>query len=105
MTERPPACVRISRGRVLVTPPAACDKAMRRDGITPRPPVGVGERAWWLGELLTRTPLRVWGEPDAFLRLPVTDEWAAVLRRGLARAAAGQRDAQWATALTGQLTE
>lgn len=105
MAERSTACVRAAGGRIMVVPPAACDKAMRRDGITPRPPVGVGERAWWLEELLTRTPLRVWGEPDEFLRLPVTDEWAAVLRRGLARAAAGQRDARWATALTGQLTE
>ncbi|GGM10315.1 DUF5691 domain-containing protein [Dactylosporangium sucinum] len=105
MTERSAACVRVQGGRVLINPPAACDKGMRRDGIAPRPPAGVGERAWWLEELLTRTPLRVWGEPDEFLRLPVTDEWAAVLRRGLARAAAGQRDPRWATALTGQLTE
>ncbi|WP_432833434.1 DUF5691 domain-containing protein [Dactylosporangium sp. CA-092794] len=105
MIERTTACVRVAGGRIHVLPPSACDKAMRRDGITPRPPAGVGERAWWLEELLTRTPLRVWGEPEEFLALPVTDEWAAVLRRGLARAAAGQRDAAWATALTGRLTE
>jgi hypothetical protein len=105
MTERSTACVRVSGGRVLVTPPAACDKGMRRDGIAPRPPAGVGERAWWLEELLTRTPLRVWGEPGDFLRFPVTDEWSAVVRRGLARAAAAQREPGWATALTGQLTE
>ncbi len=37
--------------------------------------------------------------------MPVTEEWAPVLRRGLARAAAAQRDAAWATALTGPLTE
>ncbi|WP_426508934.1 DUF5691 domain-containing protein [Dactylosporangium sp. McL0621] len=105
MTERSTACVRVVGGRIQVAPPAACDRAMRRDGIVPRPPAGVGERAWWLEELLTRTPLSVWGEPEEFLALPVTDEWAAVLRRGLARAAAGQRDSRWATALTGRLTE
>ncbi|WP_433081804.1 DUF5691 domain-containing protein [Dactylosporangium sp. CA-052675] len=105
MIERTTACVRIAGGRIQVVPPSACDKAMRRDGIVPRPPAGIGERAWWLEELLTRTPLRVWGEPEEFLALPVTDEWAAVLRRGLARAAAGQRDPRWATALTGRLTE
>jgi hypothetical protein len=104
MIERTTACVRATGGRVLITPPSACDKGMRRDGITPRPPAGIGERAWWLEELLSRTPLRVWGDPDEFLRRPVTDEWAAVLRRGLARAAAGQREPGWATALTGQLT-
>ncbi|WP_433054053.1 DUF5691 domain-containing protein [Dactylosporangium sp. CS-033363] len=105
MTERSTACVRVVGGRIQVVPPAACDKAMRRDGIVPRPPAGVGERAWWLEGLLTRTSLSVWGEPEDFLTLPVTDEWAAVLRRGLARAAAGQRDSRWATALTGRLTE
>ncbi|MET7401469.1 DUF5691 domain-containing protein [Dactylosporangium sp. NPDC005572] len=105
MTDRSTACVRVQGGRVVINPPTACDKGMRRDGIAPRPPAGVGERAWWLEELLTRTPLRVWGEPGEFLRLPVTPEWAAVLRRGLARAAAAQRDPRWATALTGQLTE
>src|SRR5262249_59366693 len=57
MAERCTACVRVTGGRVEVTPPAACDKGMRRDGISPRPPAGIGERAWWLEELVTRTPL------------------------------------------------
>ena len=55
------------RGRIDVDPPAACDRAMRRDGIAPRPPAGTGERAWWLEEILARTPLRVWPDPEAFL--------------------------------------
>jgi hypothetical protein len=105
MIERSTACLRVAGGRIQVVPPTACDRGMRRDGIAPRPPAGVGERAWWLEELLTRTPLRVWGEPEEFLARPVTAEWAAVVRRGLARAAAGQRDSRWATALTGRLTE
>jgi hypothetical protein len=105
MTERSTACVRITESRVMVAPPAACDKGMRRDGIAPRPPAGIGERAWWLEELITRTPLREWGDPGQFLARQVTDEWAPVLRRGLARAAAAQRDPAWATALTGPLTE
>lgn len=105
MIERTAACVQVAGGRIRITPPTACDKGMRRDGIVPRPPAGVGERAWWLEELLTRTPLRVWGEPEPFLALPVTEEWSAVLRRGLARAAAGQREPRWAAALTARLTE
>jgi hypothetical protein len=104
MTERTTACVRIAEGRVLINPPAECDRGMRRDGISARPPAGMGERAWWLEELITRTPLAVWGDPAAFLALPVTAEWMPVLRRGLARAAAAQQDPAWATALTGPLT-
>jgi hypothetical protein len=105
MAARSRACVRVVGSRVRILAPAACDTGMRRDGITPRPPVGVGERAWWLEELITRTPLREWGAPDTFLAMPATDEWAPVLRRGLARAAAAQADPAWATALTGPLTE
>jgi hypothetical protein len=105
MAARSRACVRVVGSRVRILAPAACDTGMRRDGITPRPPVGVGERAWWLEELITRTPLREWGAPATFLAMPATDEWAPVLRRGLARAAAAQADPAWATALTGPLTE
>jgi hypothetical protein len=105
MTERSTGSVKVHNGRIVVDPPSECDKAMRRDGIAARPPAGIGERAWWLEELITRTPLRVWGDPAAFFALPVTETWAPVLRRGLARAAAAQADAAWATALTGPLTE
>jgi hypothetical protein len=105
MTARSTACIRLTGTRIMVNPPAACDREMRRDGISARPPGGIGERAWWLEELITRTPLGVWGDPTRFLALPVTEEWAPVLRRGLARAAAAQRDPVWATALTGPLTE
>jgi hypothetical protein len=95
----------LAGNRIGIDPPSTCDKGMRRDGINPRPPAGVGERAWWLEELLTRAPLRIWGEPAAFLRRQVPEGWSPVLRRGLARAAAAQRDATWAAALTEQLTE
>lgn len=37
--------------------PEACDKAMVRDGLEVKPPRGVGEKAWWLQQLLAATPL------------------------------------------------
>jgi len=98
-------CVELHERRIVVHPPAACDRTMRRDGIAPRPPAGTGERAWWLEEILARTPLDVWPEPRAFLARAVDGNWAPTLRRGLARAAAAQRDGAWAAALVDPLTE
>jgi hypothetical protein len=77
---------------------------MRRDGIVARPPTGVGERAWWLEEILARTPLRHWPAPATLVGRPVSRAWVAPLYRGLARAAATQRDRAWATALVDRLT-
>jgi hypothetical protein len=105
MADRATACVDLRGGRrIVIRPPAACDRAMRRDGIAPRPPAGVGERAWWLEEILARTPLRVWPEPRAFLALRMSEEWVGTVRRGLARAAAVQGDGGWAAALVDRLT-
>jgi hypothetical protein len=104
MAARARECVLPSQGRIGVRPPAACDRAMRRDGIVPRPPAGTGERTWWLEEILARTPLQVWPEPRAFLSRRVADTWAPTLRRGLARAAAAQRHRGWAAALVDPLS-
>lgn len=109
MTERALSFVDPAPGAsapITVTPPDRCDRSMLRDGITRRPPAGVGERAWWLEEILARTPLATWpGPPAAFLRRPVTSGWRDVLHRGLARATARERDPAWAAALVSALTE
>ncbi|MFC9325406.1 DUF5691 domain-containing protein [Kitasatospora sp. NPDC057015] len=104
---------------LLVTPPAACDAAMQRDGVAPKSPTGRGERAWWFGEIIAATPLRTWTEdtgltPAGLLALPVGDAgrggrgdggadstWADDLREAWARAAVRQHDADWARALLG----
>jgi len=103
MAERARACLRVGPHRVDVRPPGQCDRAMQRDGVTPRAPAGTGQRAWWLEEVLARTPMATWGAPDDLLRLPIPDEWAGVVRRGLGRAAAGQGDGEWAAALVDRL--
>jgi hypothetical protein len=105
MAARAGACVDLSDpARVGINPPDTCDRSMTRDGIAPRPPSGVGERAWWLEEILARTTLRQWPRPDEFLARSISDEWRATVRRGLARAAATQRDVGWAVALADPLT-
>ncbi|GAA4679200.1 hypothetical protein GCM10023263_13020 [Phytohabitans rumicis] len=110
MAGRALACVRLEGDRLVVTPPVERDESMRRDGVQPRPPQGVGPQAWLLEEILARTPLDTW--PAAFdrpadrvLALPVADDWGVTIHRGLARAAATERDPVWATLLADQITD
>ncbi|WP_369183858.1 DUF5691 domain-containing protein [Streptomyces sp. Y1] len=115
MSERALAAVRLSASgtHLLVTPPAECDAAMQRDGITPKSPTGRGERAWWFGEVVAAAPLSTWPRstgltPEQLLALRVGDSidetsssWADDLREAWARAAVRQHDADWARALLG----
>jgi hypothetical protein len=57
-----------------------------------------------LEEILAHTPLHVWPDPPAFLGRPLSEEWEATVRRGLARAAATHQDDTWAAALVDPLT-
>jgi hypothetical protein len=104
MADRARHAVRIGAGdTITIHPPAACDRDMRRDGIVARPPAGTGERAWWLEEVLARAPLGVW--PADLLDRPAPDQWRPTLQRGLARAAATQRDPRWAARLVDGLAD
>jgi hypothetical protein len=100
MVARAREAVRVGRtGGVTVNPPTECDPGMRRDGIAPSPPAGTGERAWWLEEILSRTPLSTWD--ISMVEADVDDRWAGALRRGLVRAAVGAGDSRWAYELLG----
>ncbi|MFK8848628.1 DUF5691 domain-containing protein [Streptomyces sp. Ac-502] len=92
---------------LVVQAPRACDAAMQRDGVVPRPPSGRGERAWWLSQLLEAAPLECWSgwlgglEPAEIVALPVADGWRTELHDAWCRAAVRQRDAAWTRALLG----
>jgi hypothetical protein len=78
--------------------PVACDEGMRRDGITAKAPRGIGERAWWLGQLVSAAPLSVWGDPAPLMHLPI-DVDPRLLSLGWAAAAVREGNADWAFAL------
>ena len=100
MAGRARSCLQLDRGirgtRLLVSPPAECDAAMRRDGITPGPGGGpqLAERARLLLEVMARAPLRTW--TDGFGMTPAeivrvrSGDWAPVLVAGWSRAAIAQ---------------
>ncbi|MEV2268274.1 DUF5691 domain-containing protein [Nonomuraea africana] len=96
MADRAARCLRVEGATIVVEPPAACDRSMERDGIRARPPRGTGERAWWLQQVVSRAPLRMWS--TALLRTKIHD-WAREVRSGWVRAAVLQRDPVWARAL------
>ncbi|OEV03597.1 DUF5691 domain-containing protein [Streptomyces oceani] len=107
-----PDAVRGIRGEphgplITVEAPHECDTGMQRDGVTPKPPSGRGERAWWLGQLVEFAPLDTWAErfggrtPAQIATLPVADGWREDLHAAWCLAAVRQRDAEWARALVG----
>jgi Family of unknown function (DUF5691) len=88
------------RKRLRVALPEEFDEGMAHDGIARKPPRGIGERAWWLLQVVAATPLSAWAEiglsPDQAASLRANDEFEQPLRKGLARAAEAQADPAWA---------
>jgi len=94
----------LKRLRVDVTLPTAADDALVRDGVEAKPPVGIGERAWWLAQILAAVPPSTWtlgGSVDAKAVLGAVDghEWREPLVAGWLIATERHRDATWAEAL------
>lgn len=114
MAARAASCVAIDHAQgtksmptLTVEAPHECDAGMERDGVTPKPPAGRGERSWWLGQLVEAAPLGTWQErlggraPAEIVALPVADDWQSELHAAWCRAAVRQRDATWSRALLG----
>ena len=110
MAGRGLGCLRLARGisgtRLVASPLAECDAAMRRDGITPGPGAGrsqLADQAHLLLEVIARTPLDTWTgafgrSAEQILAVPAGG-WAPVLFTGWSRAAMAQRDQEWMAAL------
>ena len=110
MAERALGCLRLHEGtrgtRLVASPPAECDAAMRRDGITPGPGAGRSQlagQAHLMLEVIARTPLGTWtgefGRPAEQILAVPSGGWAPVLFTGWSRAAMAQRDQEWMAAL------
>jgi hypothetical protein len=94
-----------------VTLPEQCDAAMTRDGIGAESrPSGVGEKWWWLAEMVSMLPPSFWCEswgqracerraPAELLQAASADQTGEVLLVGWALATARHADPDWAEAL------
>ncbi|MEW6157596.1 MAG: DUF5691 domain-containing protein [Verrucomicrobiota bacterium] len=89
---------------IEVTLPDGCDKAMQRDGIDLKPRQGIGEKAWWLMQMLEAVPLDFWTREwncAAVEIIQASDEteWAKELFHAWASGAIRQQNSHWAEVL------
>lgn len=96
--------------------PTQLDQTLMQLGMEPKPSASVnsrlGERAWWLLQMIGATPLSTWSDrwqlsPQAIVKLTQSHEWQMVLLDGFALAAKRQKNYDWLAAifelwLTGQ---
>ncbi|MEV0383789.1 DUF5691 domain-containing protein [Nonomuraea sp. NPDC050643] len=101
MAERVRACVTVRKDVIAIEAPVVCDKEMERDGVRPKPPRGLGERAWWLQQIIARAPLTVWEQPPARLLAMKIPDWDTEVKAAWVRAAVLQKDPEWARAMFG----
>lgn len=87
-----------------VTLPAACDKAMQRDGIVAKPPRGMGEKAWWLRQFVAAIPVAHWeaqwqASAAEIVQAAAATEFSEALLDGFILSAVDHRAANWAAVL------
>lgn len=92
--------------KLLVEAPAAADSAWKDEGIDATRPnsESLGERAWWLFQLVRNVPLAWWSDhagmaPADLIKASGKSEWKEALRRGWRDATLASGDAAWAQAL------
>jgi len=96
----------LQRPRIDVVPPEEADASMVRDGVNPKPPAGtgVGEKAWWLAQIVGAVPPSTWSaawsiEPEKLVRAADGHEWREPLVAGWLTATERFHDGTWARAL------
>ena len=80
------------KGKIKLVLPTTFNKAWLRDGICEKPERGVGERSWWLIQILASVPLTHWEEqfnltPAALIEMAEADKFGNSIIEGWSRAA------------------
>ena len=93
---------------IVLRPPESFDPSWERDGIEQQPPKGVGQRAWWLRQILAGADLAIWTDrtgltPAAVLEALQADDFATDAVYALVAAARLARDPDWSAALARHL--
>ena len=87
--------------------PGSFDESMERDGLSRKPPAGLGERAWWLRQIVARTrpdlwPRRLGADARGLIERALRSDAARPVVEGWVEAALRFRDPAWAAALLRQ---
>jgi hypothetical protein len=102
---------RVKRNTIEIALPEACDKAMQRDGVEPKPySHEVGEKAWWLRQMLGMIPPGIWSLESGWriselIEAAKRGDWKGVLLDGWSQAARLCQDVEWADALLAETYE
>ncbi len=106
--------VKLERGilskKLVIDAPTAADPAWKDEAIDATRPqheaqnYGLGERAWWLYQLVRQCPLDWWQQhtglaPTELLKACAKSEWQEALARGWLDATVATKHALWADAL------
>ena len=91
MMSRADAILTNAEGKLKLKLPTAFDKTWLRDGIVEKPHSGVGERAWWMMQILGSVPPSHWEEqfglaPTALIAMAQADKFGASLIEAWSRA-------------------
>ncbi len=95
----------LGKNKIEVTLPDACDKAMKRDGIEPKPLYSnVGEKTWWVQQMLSLIPPATWIAESGWtinqlIQAALNSEWKKILIESWTSANRLSRDINWAEAL------
>lgn len=101
---------RLRKRRLEITLPEALDKATIRDGINVKPPAQqkIGERAYWLMQMIALAPPSHWCERfasdvETLIAAALSTDYAVDLLLAFSNAAIRHRDIAWISALSVQL--
>lgn len=90
--------------KLSLNPPTEFAPSWERDGIEEKAGSGVGQRAWWLRQILASADLSVWkdlsgAEPEVVLELLEKDDYFDDALTALIQAASNAKDPAWSAAL------
>ncbi|HEY7184859.1 MAG TPA: DUF5691 domain-containing protein [Blastocatellia bacterium] len=102
---------RLRRKTIEIALPEACDEAMQRDGVEPKPySRDIGEKAWLLQQMLGMIPPKLWSSESGWLISELIEaakrgDWKNMLLDGWSQAARLCGDVEWAAALLAETYE
>ena len=93
-----------AKGKLFASPPAELPGDWKQDAVAEKPPDGIGQRAWWLVQIVSLVPPAHWQQrfslnPEELIRAAEQDEWYAALVEGWSRAAVRFGAYEWMGAL------
>lgn len=105
MIARAEPLISVTKNKIEIALPEIYDKSMQRDGIEQKPSIlfSIGEKAWWLCQIVGAIPPSLWGgkfavSPQSLLNM-IPKDWLETFLIGLATATEHFQDESWAEVL------